>query len=272
MVVSAEHISTAVERAGLAGRCLCVHSSLRSFGHVQGGPETVVTALLGQGCTVMVPTFSWAYAVPPPPGDRPARNGWDYDGYAGPADGLGRVYTPAGSDIDEDMGAIPAAVLAMDGRVRGGNPLCSFAAVGAQAARLIAGQTPLDFSAPLRNLISAGGSIVLMGVDLTRMTALHLAEREAGRRLFRRWANGPGGKAVQVEVGGCSAGFHKFEAVLSPLGRRLTAGRSTWRVYAAGALVDRAAQAIRDEAMLTHCGNPECQMCSDAVAGGPILA
>ena len=58
-----------------------------------------------------------------------------------------------------------------------------------------------------------GGYVILMGVGLESMTALHLAEEMAGRRLFQRWANGPDGEAMRVSVGGCSRGFGALDEV-----------------------------------------------------------
>jgi aminoglycoside 3-N-acetyltransferase len=55
-------------RAGLdslglrTGDNVIVHSSLRSFGHVIGGADTIIDALLetvGRGGTVVMPTFTW---------------------------------------------------------------------------------------------------------------------------------------------------------------------------------------------------------------------
>ena len=112
---------------------------------------------------------------------------------------------------------------------------------------------------------------VLMGVGLETMTLLHLAEEQAGRRLFRRWANDPRGEAMPVEVGGCSEGFRKLEAILSPHGRSGQVGQSTWRIYPARATLEVAAQAIRDDPTLTHCGDPDCERCRDAMLGGPVL-
>ena len=139
----------------------------------------MVGALLAEGCTVLVPAFSWeAFAVDPLPHQQPARNGAAF--VPAPRPGSDRVYTPDTPALDRaDMGAVAAAVLGAPGRARGAHPLLSFAAVGPGAATLIAGQTPLDVFAPLRALAAAGGAVLLMGVGLERMTLLHLAELEA---------------------------------------------------------------------------------------------
>ena len=72
--ISLDSISSAVRQLGLARLPLMIHSSLRSFGRVEGGPQTVLDAFLEQGCTVMVPTFSSVYTIPPEPDQRLERN------------------------------------------------------------------------------------------------------------------------------------------------------------------------------------------------------
>ena len=270
-MVSKETVTDAVRQLGLSGRALCVHASLRSFGKVEGGALAVVDGLLAEGCTVMVPAFSWTFAVPPTD-SRPARNGWDYEAYAGPTEGIGRVYTPDTVEIDErDMGAVAAEVIARPERLRGNHPLCSFAALGPVANKLIAEQAPLRVSAPLEALAEADGFVILMGVGLENMTLLHVAEQLAGRNPFRRWANGPDGQAMQVEVGGCSHGFAGFEPILSPLTKERRVGESLWRILPAKAALAVAAAAIRENPMITHCCDSQCGRCRDAVLGGPIL-
>lgn len=271
MTVTLWDIRQVAQDLGVSGHPLCLHASLRSFGWVEGGATTVVDGLLAEGCTMMVPTFSWTFAVPPPPGMRPARNGWNYDRYQGSTAGIGRVYTPETIEVDREMGAIPAAVVAQPGRIRGNHPLCSLTAVGPLAPHLIAGQEPFHVYAPLEVLVEAEGCVVLMGVGLEKMTLIHLAEQRAGRTLFRRWANGPDSQPMTVEVGGCSGGFGTFEPMLSPLMKTMTVGQSVWRVVPAKRALDAVTQAIRQNPHLTHCDDPDCDRCHDAVMGGPIL-
>ncbi len=271
MSVIVQDIRRTVRGLGISGDPVCVHSSLRSFGWVEGGASTVVSGLLAEGCTVLVPTFSWTFAIPPPLDMRPRRNGWDYENFKGPTSGIGRVYTPLATEIDKDMGAIPTSVLSIPERVRGNHPLCSFSAVGSLAHHLISTQEPLDMCAPLKMLAEKNGFILLMGVDLHSLTMIHLAEKAAGRTLFRRWANDPmTGKAMQVEVGGCSAGFDSFEPVLWPLMRKAKVGESTWRVFPAKKTLETAIEAISKDPNITRCDDPECERCNDAIMGGPI--
>ena len=276
MSVARRDVYTAAHTLGVSGRPLCVHASLRSFGWVAGDAPTIITGLLEAGCTLLVPTFSWdTFAVAPPPHQGLAQNGTSpgyYETLQQTPSGVARIYAPDAPDLDRaDMGALPAAVLAMPGRVRGSHPLCSFAAVGPLANELVAVQQPLQVFAPLRALAEAGGSVVLMGVGLTAMTLIHLAEQLAGRNPFRRWANGPDGQPMAVEVGGCSDGFGKFAPILAPVMQSTVVGQSRWRVYPAQEMLERTAQTIRNEPTMTHCGRADCNRCDDAVLGGPIL-
>lgn len=271
MVVTGQEVRQALRGLGLPGRAVCLHSSLRSFGHVVGGAVAVVRAFLDEGCTLLVPTFSSAFEVEPPPRLQFERNGWDYSAHRAPRQSPERVYTPEAPDIDRDMGAIPVAVVAWPGRVRGNHPLDSFTAVGPRAAELIAGQAPLDVYAPLTALIRVDGFVLLMGVGFERATLLHLAEKAAGRRLFLRWANDPHGRPVAVEVGGCSEGFGKLEPHLRRAVRRVSIGRSSWTLLPAGQALAHAAAAISADPRITHCGVMSCERCNDAVKGGPVL-
>ena len=271
MSVTSKEISDAASRMGLGGRSLLVHSSLSSFGHVRGGAQAVVDGLLKQGCTVMVPTFSEVYEIPTPDGHRLLRNGLDYDKDEVSA-GNSRVYTPDSNEINRSMGAIPASVLAMSSRLRSSHPRQSFAAVGPIAEELIAGQLPMDVFSPIRKLSHSDGLIVLMGVGLTRTTAIHLAEQMAGRQPFRRWSNGPDGKPMEIAIGGCSSGFRNLDSVLSPLERQILVGQSLWRVFPADELLKRASKAMKANPSVSRCGRDSCRHCDDAIAGGPIIS
>src|SRR5262245_37114770 len=68
-------LQKAIRTLDLSGQVVCVHSSLRSFGQVSGGARAVVQAFLDEGCTLLVPTFSYDYTIAPPPHLQPPRNG-----------------------------------------------------------------------------------------------------------------------------------------------------------------------------------------------------
>ena len=268
-VVTQEDLQAAVRALSLSGQVVCIHSSLRSFGYVAGGAKAVIKAFLDEGCTILVPTFSSVFEVPPPPHLQFERNGWNYSATSAPNTSQ-KVFTPEVLDIDDYMGVIPATVLSWPNHIRGNHPLDSFTAVGPHAVEIIGAQTPTDVYGPLAALTRMKGFVLLMGVGLERLTLLHLAEKEAGRTLFRRWANDAHGQTVVVEVGGCSEGFGKLDPYLRPLMREINVGQSKWTLLPVAQALTLAAAAIRTNPQITHCGLETCERCNDAVQGGPI--
>jgi aminoglycoside 3-N-acetyltransferase len=267
--VTFRDIRFAARNLGAAGLPLCIHSSLRSFGRVAAGAAAVVDGLLAEGCTVLVPTFTEGRAaVPPPLGRHLQRNGGDAI-VPRPTDPGPWFFDASSNYIDANMGAIPAEVLCRPGRIRGDHPRDSFSALGPRAATLVADQRPLQVFAPFKSLAEQGGLVILMGVGLDRMTLLHDAEQLAGRRLFRRWSRGPRGTIVESEEGGCSSGFENLDPALAPFERRVLVGQSLWRVYPARETLEAVAHGIRETPSVTHCPDPDCVACADAIAGGP---
>ena len=264
-------VKKALFELGFSGKPVCVHASIRSFGGaVSGGPVRILEDLLDEGCTVLVPSFSSAFAIRPPDNLRVPRNGCDYR-FLNEMSPVAAKYTTDSDAIDDYLGIFPATVVSRSDRFRGNNPLNSFAAVGPLAEKLVSGQKPLDVYAPLRALSDLDGSVALMGVGLDSMTLLHLAEQLAGRAPFRRWAVGADGEPTMVQTGGCSRGFTRLEPILGQLFSGCSVGSSRWRVFPAAETVARAAEAIRDSPEITRCDDPDCLRCSDAILGGPIL-
>ena len=268
--VTASDVARAVLDLELADTPVCVHSSLRSFGYIEGGAAAVVAGFAGAGVTLAVPTYSWnVFSVtPPPPNMRPRRNGTNYDRLT--VHDTRRTFSVDDNDIDPNMGAVGREVLHRPDRARGDHPLCSFSAVGPRARALMATQTPDDPLAPLAAIASLDGWVALLGVGLTSMTLLHLAEQDAGRALFYRWARVAGRGIVPVRVGGCSMGFEELRPVLDPLEREVRVGPSRWRVFRAADVLAAATEAIRRTPAITRCPDAFCMRCEDAIAGGPI--
>ena len=269
-MVTIEDVTTGAHCAGLAGLPIVVHSSLRSFGFVEGGADTVIDGLLESGCTVVVPTFTYDFRLQPPSGQRLARNGWRYDDTL-----LGSrsdVFSPVRNYVSPEMGAIPSALLRRTNRTRSSHPANSMAAVGPLANEIIDTQTYLEVYGPFQKIAELGGKFVLMGVGLTSLTAIHLAEKLSGRELFRRWAKGPTGELLEIAVGSCSGGFDSLSDSIEPIESSVIVGNSCWRVLPAKLAICRFTEAILREPEITDCKRPQCERCPDAIAGGPILA
>ena len=167
------------------------------------------------------------------------------------------------------MGIFARAVLNHPQSVRGNHPLNSFTAVGPNARQLVERQSAKDVYAPLWDLVEADGLVLMMGTDLTSATIIHFAEQMAGRNPFIRWALGPAGEVIPVAAGSCSDGFGNFAELLESEMKATEVGNSRWLCCTAKAIVMICCEAIHMNPMITHCGDPECGRCNDAVKGGP---
>ncbi len=258
-------IKDAARQLDLPGRNLCIHSSMRSF-YPRLDPREIIDTLLSLECTILIPSFSYDFEMPPPGGVSPERNGmdefvWEYDK---------REFSPDENVISvRDMGALPEAVLSYPERKRGHHPIDSFSALGPNASQLVDQQSPDDVYAPLRQLTESDGRLLMIGTDLTSLTFIHYAEFTAGRALFVRWAR-KGKEVISCRVGGCSEGFNQLEPAVRGIAQQATVLGSNWRSLSATKALAALSETILEDPRITHCGR-ECVRCDDAVAGGPII-
>ena len=158
--VSIGDITTGLSHLGIApGAGLIVHSSLSSFGHVDGGAQTVVDALkevvTAQG-TLLMPSFNHGAAF--------GKNG------AGHYDSL---TTPTTN------GAIADLFWRQPDTYRSLNPTHAFAAWGQHAQRYVEGHhrtLTMGAESPLGLLRHDDGSCLLLGVDYRSNTFHHTVE------------------------------------------------------------------------------------------------
>jgi aminoglycoside 3-N-acetyltransferase len=157
LTVTQADISGGLRALGLSvGDVVFAHSSLGSFGYVDGGANTVVRALvevLGPGGTLSVPTFHRYFAQGPD-------QVWD------------RPHTPS------RMGQITETVRTWSGAYRSAHAVHPIAAVGA-LARDIADrdhETDFDEQSTFQRLIDHEAWILLMGVTYQNCTHIHVVE------------------------------------------------------------------------------------------------
>jgi aminoglycoside 3-N-acetyltransferase len=263
-------IFDAVRKMELSDCVVILHSSLKSFGHVEGGADAVIDSFRNTGCTLIVPTFTYDCQLPPPEGRTILRNGvdstWVVDRDKAAA------YDPSEDRISRDMGAIPARILRRPERIRSGHPLNSFAGLGPRASELMGCQEPLNVFGPMKQIyLDPSARIVLAGVGLTKTTPVHYAEERSGRRLFRRWAKMSDGTEIEVEEGGCSEGFENLAPHVKAAETQTKVGKSLWRIFPFREFVDAIVQVLLQNPSITHCDNGNCARCNDAVRGGPLL-
>lgn len=161
-----------------AGDLVMVHSSMRSVGHILGGPNEMIEALLesvGPSGTVMMyvdwedgaQTFTRTdrgKGIPPALMD------------AWPA------FDPRKARAARSYGILPEFLRTWPGASRSANPGASVAAVGAQAEWICADH-PLNYGygpgSPLWKLVQTRGRVLLIGSPLENVTLLHLSEHMA---------------------------------------------------------------------------------------------
>ncbi|MBI1922637.1 AAC(3) family N-acetyltransferase [Candidatus Poribacteria bacterium] len=277
-MVTANQIKAGLISLGLEGVAVEVHSSLSSFGYVEGGAEVVVRALLDICVTVLVPTYSSIGRTRPPENDRPKQNSCDYE-YVDTILPTKEIASFApetfgvDSQIDRDMGIIPRTVLQTPGMIRSKHPSVSWAANGRDAVSYVHPHPPDDPMRPLKKLYEAGGYVLMLGVPLSECTALHLAEEMAGRCPFIRWTLYSDGVVRRMREYGCSGGFPNLKPYLERYANRLRIGKCNAIAYPIRELVETGAELMRRSPEITLCpqgkaGN-NCR-CSDAAKGGPV--
>ncbi len=140
------------------GDVLLVHSSLSAFGHVAGGADAVIDALLdavAPGGTVLVPTHTWNR-------ENAASPVFDFRS------------TPC------CVGHVPETFRRRADALRGLHPTHSCAGIGPLASDLLRGHesqvTPCGSKSPYQRLMGCGGKIVFLGVGLHANTSFHAVE------------------------------------------------------------------------------------------------
>lgn len=135
------------------GQNVMMHSSLSSVGHVRGGPDTVIDALLsilGKRGTLAMPSFNHGGA---------------------------HVYNARTSR--SVSGAIPDAFWRRPGVLRSNHPSHAVAAIGPLAADIVAGHIEAGIwtdQSPLARFIRADGHVLSLGVTHTSSTVYHVGE------------------------------------------------------------------------------------------------
>lgn len=157
-----DRIANDLLRLGLRpGGAALMHSSLSSLGHVPGGAETVIRALLqalGPQGTLLLPALSYEHA-------NAAHPFFDLRN------------TPS------NVGVIPEAFRLRPGTLRSVCPTHSVCGTGPLAEELLAGHhlddTPCGQHSPFRKLPQHDGQIIFLGCTMRPNTSMHSVEEIA---------------------------------------------------------------------------------------------
>ena len=234
-----------------------VHSSLKSFGMVEGGPQALVNALIFTFPSVLVPTFTYKTMLTPLTG--PPQNAITY-GSAENQNRLAEFFTPK-MPADRLMGILPET-LRKDGRAeRSSHPIQSFA--GIHAGELLQAQSMTDPLGPLGALEKQAGWVLLLGVDHTVNTSIHYAEKLAGRRQFVRWALTPKGVVECPGFPGCSAGFQAIAEEMEKYTRKVQIGPASVQALPLRQLFKVVVTRITNDPLALLCQQEDCERCGE---------
>ncbi|MFP3904668.1 MAG: AAC(3) family N-acetyltransferase [Armatimonadota bacterium] len=247
MSITKDDIINGLRSLGLAsGDCVMVHSSLSSLGHVEGGAETVIEALLetvGDQGTVLMPAMS---------GDQPFR----------------LDESPSG------VGYITEVFRTRDDTTRSLHPTHSVSGRGPLVEELIEGHidqpTALGPESPWGRLARRDDSyILLLGVDQDRNTLLHCAEEVVDapylNTIQRDYIDSEG--KLQTKTLRKFPGPHRDFIGLDPLfeasgGMAVgTIGNAVCRLTPAKEMLQIATDALKADMAAVLCDNPRCRDC-----------
>ena len=240
----------------LANAPVIVHSSLKSFGQVEDGAVTVVSALAAAFGTVLVPTFTYKTMITPLTG--PENNAITY-GSRQDQNKMAEFYTLR-MPVDPLMGSIPEMFRKHPRAKRSSHPIQSFAGINSE--KFLAAQTLSDHLAPLGLLEKADGWALLLGVNHTVNTSIHYAEKLAGRRQFIRWALTPKGVVECPGFPGCSAGFQAIAADVEKFTRQVKIGNALVQAVPLKMLFKMVMMRIKKDPLALLCQQEDCARCN----------
>jgi aminoglycoside 3-N-acetyltransferase len=237
------------------GDKLIVHSSFKAVGHVEGGPDTVIDALMetvGEQGNIMMPTFC----------DDP----------------------PELFELEKspsDCGIITNLFRRRPGIIRSFHPSHSVAVWGndaEQIAKTHESATALGVGSPMHELIKMGAYILLIGVDHNRNSAIHIAERilpiphkdvpynESFSKPIKVLRNGKIESMFVEECPGCSTNFLIVGDALNKKGRQITGkiGNAVTHKVKGSDLIECTLEILKEDAGALLCKRKECPYCPRA--------
>ena len=235
-----------------------IHASLSSFGEIRGGVDTLLGAILANFPSILTPAFTYKTMLTPESG--PADNGIIY-GTAYTQNRMAEFFTPD-LPCDRSMGILAEKIRAHPKATRSSHPILSF--TGINLEKIIASQSVEEPLAPIQSLYEQEGTVLLLGVDHTVNTSIHLAESMAGRKTFTRWALTPTAIIECVNFPGCSDGFNQVQYLLEDNTQIIQIGDAKIICLPVKPMVDKLVNHLEDQPLALLCDREQCPRC-DAV-------
>jgi len=264
-MISIRELLYSFESLALKGQAVIAHGSFKSFGRVQGGPRTVVDALIHSTGSLVMPAFTYQCMVTPLVG--PPNNAMDYAAEAekrktreAERDYTGPIPFKPDLPADKEMGILAETLRRHPSARRSLHPILSFAGVNADFA--LDRQTIYDPFAPIGALAEKNGWVVLIGVDHSVNTSIHYAEKLAGRRQFIRWALTSKRVVECPGFPGDSAGFQAIADHLENEVDSVTIGEARVEAIRLNRLIDKMKSLIKQDPLALLCQRENCARCN----------
>jgi len=245
----------ALLKLGLSHTPVIAHASLRAFGEVVGGADTLLRATLDSVWALIMPTFTYQTMITPT--DGPPHNGMAYRGDTD-VDSQVEPFT-AEMPAHKLMGAMSEALRRHPRARRSSHPILSFAGVNAGA--FLAAQSITEPLGVIGALAQADGWILLLGTNHTVNTSIHHAERLAGRRQFVRWALLEDRICECPAFPGDSAGFGELAGDLAAMTRQVTLGPALIQAVPIRAVLSAVDARVRADPLALLCDSEDCLRC-----------
>jgi aminoglycoside 3-N-acetyltransferase len=229
------------------GDKLNIHSSLSSFGHLEGGAETLISVIqeiITEDGLLMMPTFTYG------------REPFDIE------------KTPS------QTGKVTEVFRQMPDVIRSEHPTHSFAIWGKEKEKFALNhrtESAFDKNSPLYKLVEAGGKILFVGVDHTANSLIHVAQELADvdyidRPKFVEIIESDGKiSTMKVRRAGCSLGFWKLDNYLDQ--NRIDTikiGDSQLQYFSAEFLLKTSVDLLKRDQTALFCDKKDCFACNEA--------
>ena len=233
-----------------------IHASLSSFGEIRGGAETLLGALVSTFSSILSPTFTYKTMIIPETG--PENNGIKY----GSGKNLNRMaeFFTADMPADRLMGVISEKIRLHIQAQRSMHPILSFSGINVPEA--ISSQTLEDPLSPVQWLVDQQGYVLLLGVDHTVNTSIHLAEQLVGRKSFVRWALSEDGILECPRFPGCSRGFNQITPYIERITSSVQVGNASVHAIPVREMVKILLPVLQTDPKALLCETEDCERCN----------
>lgn len=243
------------------GQAIVVHSSLSSFGSLEGGAATVIRALkelITEEGLILMPAFTYETAYGNVRPDRIKKSKGFHPGFP----------------VSKPIGRVAETFRKSEGVSRNFHPQLSFCFWGKEAASLSQKyhmSDSLSENSPLGEILSRDGYVLLLGTEFETISILHTAEYIAkapydAYRAFYGYREDSQHIAAELRTTGHSGEFKKIAGLL-PLGKvaytSTRIGAAVCHLIKAGDLVHWAVELLKKDPDFFLCSRDSCISCKE---------